>query len=198
MEPLDWKKVLAEMEYQASKPKYAPRFYWRGDQGQEEHFVMRDFLTALKANGELNFSKVRPFRPDPPDFIADATDGTTIAFELREFVSQEARRRTTEGERVMARWNDEQFFHSIDNIIREKDEKTFNGGPYSRIILLVPTDEYNITPDMVERVFSARQFDKPRNITEGFLMMDAVITRLPQPGVPIEPEVCPIFKMQFH
>ena len=79
MEQVDWDKVLAEMERQARVPTHAGGFVWRGDQCQEERFVMRDFLTVLKANGELNFSNVRPFQPDPPDFIADATNGTTIA-----------------------------------------------------------------------------------------------------------------------
>src|ERR1017187_2614781 len=142
MESVDWNKVREEKERQAKVPKHAGYFVWRGNQDQEERFIMRDFLMALKATGGLNFSNTRPFEPDPPDFIADATDGTAIAFELREFVSQEARRRTAKGERLMTSWSDEQFFHDIDKIIRNKDGKTFTGDPYSRVILLVPTDEW--------------------------------------------------------
>src|SRR2546425_3540248 len=113
MEQANWNEVLAMMERRAKiRRGYAPEFEWH-EQGQEERFVMRDFLTALKAKGELDFSNVRPFNPDPPDFIADAMDGTTIAMELREFVSQEAIRRTAKGERVMAWWTDEQFSHDI-------------------------------------------------------------------------------------
>jgi hypothetical protein len=157
---------------------------------------MRDFLMALKARGELDFSKVRPFKPDPPDFVAEAMDGTTIAIELREFVSEEVIRRTAKGERVMARWTDEQFFRGIDKIIRSKDGKIFKGGPYSRIILIIPTDEPTISSEMVTRVFAARQFDKPRNMTDAYLMMGAPV-KLPRPGE-ITERICQVFKTRFR
>jgi hypothetical protein len=196
MEHVDWNEVLAMMELRAKVRRgYAPEFEWH-EQGQEERFVMRDFLTALKAKSELDFSNVRPFKPDPPDFIADATDGKTTAIELCEFVSEEAIRRTAKGENVMASWTDEQFFHAIERIIRGKDGKTFSGGPYSRIILIVPTDEPTITSEVVKRVFAARQFDKPRNITDAYLMMRAPV-KLPRPGEMVE-RICQVFKMRFR
>jgi hypothetical protein len=196
MEEIDWNKVRALLEFRAKNRRgYASDFEWHV-QDEEERFVMLDFLKALKTKGELDFSDVKPFEPDPPDFVAKATDGTTIAFELREFVSEEAIRRTAKGERVMAWWTDEQFFGAIDKIIRAKDGKTFNGGPYSRIVLIMPTGEPTVTAEMVTKVFAGSEFDKPLNITDAYLMMDAPV-KLPRPGEATE-RVCQIFKTRFR
>jgi hypothetical protein len=195
MEP-DWNKVMEVLEYRvAHRRKYASAFEWH-EQDQEEAFVMRDFVKTLKAKGESTFSNIKRFEPDPPDFIADAADGTTIAVELTEFVSAEAIRRAAKGKPVHVEWNDDQFFRNMEEIILKKDAKTFHGGSCSRVILLVYTDEYMVTPDMVERIFAAKHFGKARNITDAFLMMEAP-PRLPKPGAPLE-RTCLIFKMQFE
>jgi hypothetical protein len=49
---------------------------------------------------------------------------------------------------------------------------------------------------MVTRVFAGSEFNKPRNITDAYLMMDAPV-KLPRLGEATE-RVCQIFKTRFR
>lgn len=195
---MDWKKVQEIIEFQLSKPTHARGWVWHGNKPQAERFIMRDFIETLGAMGKLDFTNTQQRKPEhAPDFFADAQDGTRVAFEVSEFVSQEARRLTARtGKGYIPSWSDEQFHAAIDKIIRKKDKKVFKDGPYSKITLVIPTDEAMVAHEMVDRVFSAGRFAKARQITDGYLMMEAPL-RLPEPGK-VTNRSCVLFKIPFE
>lgn len=192
---VDWNEVSAILARRAkTRRQHAGYFEW-DDQEQEERGVVIEFAKALKAAGQPAFSSLWSYKPDPPDCVANGEDGQKIAFEVSEFVSEEAIRRTASGERVLAHWNDGQFLRHVARILQRKDQKAFNGGPYSRIILLIYTDE-DIAPETVARLFSEHLFDKPRHITESYLIRSP-LPKIPPPGGMIE-AFCPFWKLGFE
>ena len=195
---VDWNKVKAILDRRkVTRRGHAGGFEW-DDQPQEERGVVRELIKSLNATGETNLSQPWAFKPDPPDCVAECDDGTKVAFEASEFVSEKAIRLSKKrGGGWIPKWSDDEFLRIITGILRDKDAKTFNGGPYSRIILVINTAETNITPEMVERLFAANRFDQPLNITDGYLIMQPRIIGLPRPGLVVIPP-CPFFKMRFQ
>ena len=171
------------------------RFEWP-EKDLKEWYVGRRFAESAKLSGEMIISKVRMFKPDPPDCVAIGADGESLAIEASEVVCGEAIRQTRRGEKVWATWDAENLFKACSERLLEKDAKSYNGGPYARVILLLYTDEPEITPELVCDVFSSRSFSKPRKITDAYLMLRPVLTT-PPPGETVE-AVCPIFKMRFQ
>ena len=61
-----------------------------GTKGQKELEVLRDLLEGMERYGSPLYSEPRLSPLDPPDCIAQNASGDLAAFEITEFVSQEA------------------------------------------------------------------------------------------------------------
>jgi|ERR1051326_8997120 hypothetical protein len=195
---VNWNEVKAIQDRRTmTRREHARGFEW-DNQPQEERGAVRELIKSLSAAGEMNLSEPWSFKPDPPDCVAECDDGTKVAFEAREFVSEEAIRLSKKKGGVwIPKWSDDEFLSIVTGILYKKDAKRFNGGPYSRIILVIYTAETNITPEMVERLLAVNRFDRPLNITDVYLIMEPRTIGLPSPGRVVMP-LYPFFKMRFQ
>jgi hypothetical protein len=95
---------------------------------------------------------------------------------VTEFVDQEAielnRRAKKPEEEVVALWSTQEALCRLQGILREKDEKALNGGPYVRRILLIHTDEPSIMSGPCRLgVIEQHFFERPTQFEEAHLIM---------------------------
>lgn len=99
---------------------------------------MQDFVSGLSRHG-LRWRTPRTNEPDPPDCVCINESGDLVGIEVVEFVSREAVERNNLGEDVWCRWVPEDIERQISSLLSGKDQKTFHGGPYSEIAVLMHT-----------------------------------------------------------
>lgn len=151
------------------KRKYANFFDWHNKQ-RKELGVLEDFVKSLRFRNEAFLSSCQIYEKDPPDCLAYDEKGNIVAFEIVELVSEEAVINSEKGENLIHYWENEEVVEKIQSILRKKDRKQFNGGPYSRIILLIFTDEYTLSYQRCLPIFSSKIFKNISQTNEAFLL----------------------------
>lgn len=130
----------------------------------------------MEARGEVEFCSPRCWSQDPPDCIGKDKTGETVAFEVTELVSEEAVRMNQKGHQVYRDWRPAEVVNRIDEILKDKDSKVYKGGPYSRIVAVIHTDEPVISFDEYSQILTEHPFGPLKQVTEAFLVMrDAYI-----------------------
>jgi hypothetical protein len=67
-------------------------------------------------------------------------------------------------------WTDAEVIQELQKIIEEKDSKVYVGGPYEKLILVIPTDELILTHNQLKSILDAHKFDQTRQIDEAYLL----------------------------
>jgi len=150
--------------------KYAPFFEWF-DNGHKELGVVEELVKSLNAAGYANLRKPQLCRPDPPDCTCLNSLGESVAVEVVEAVCEHAARRTAQGESVFRKWREGEFRNHIARLLREKDQKTYHGGPYAETIACVFTDEPLLTAQDISSDFDGVRFGPFHQLTSGFLLL---------------------------
>jgi hypothetical protein len=87
---------------------------------------------------------------DPPD-CDGLLDGKLVGIEVTELVSKEVVEKFQRcGVFEWKDWSQEPFLAKLRCIIAEKDSKTLKGGPYSKYLLVVYTDEFVLHEEAVQ------------------------------------------------
>lgn len=126
-----------------------------------EKSIVQDLLRSMESRGEAEYYGpiLPPPSGDPPDCIVFDRSGRPVAVEVTEFVSRKAIEknlkikrdpRKTWQDHVYRDWRPNEVVTKINDIIRNKDGKIFKGGPYTKKILVIHTDE---------EIFSSRRFE---------------------------------------
>lgn len=135
---------------------------------------MNDFLEAREALGEEPFDQVYPVSPDPPDFAAVTKAKALWAVELTELVDREAVELnigSTHAKSTIYRdWNQKELLDAVEERLRDKDSKEFNGGPYDEKIVVIHTDEPVITFDEYEPILRSYILEEFRQITSAYVL----------------------------
>ena len=58
----------------------------------------------------------------------------------------------------------------MDELLARKDRKTFNGGPYADIAVVIHTDEPTLTPDEARDALKHAAFGPFKQVTRAFLL----------------------------
>ena len=74
------------------------------------------------------------------------------------------------GENVYREWSDQAVREKIAHILKSKDEKAHHGGLYGKLILVIHTDEVELTSSRLFPVLDASVFPRPQNIDEAYLI----------------------------
>lgn len=127
-------------------------------------------LESISTHDFKQLTNLRPAEADPPDCVAETAEGTKVGFEVRELVDQEAVQLNEKGEQVYRDWRPPEVVQEIQNIINEKDEKKFLGGPYEKLVLVIHTAEPVLTFDELKPVLYAHAFEATVNLTDVFLL----------------------------
>lgn len=131
------------------------RGYWTGgaDRALAERCNAKMVLEA--AGHQVGVLRSRVDGEDPPD-CEGLVDGQWCGIEVTELVDRETLKASMKGLKqhpdgsggMYLNWTKEQLVGALQDRIRRKD-KVPNGGPYKRYFLVIVTDEFMLTSDMV-------------------------------------------------
>ena len=177
---------------QAHRRGYATHFEGP-DKRLKELGVVREWLRSMESRGEAAYSNPISALNDPPDCVVLDREGREVAVEVTEFVSSRAIE-TNQGRRwedqVYRNWRPNEVSTKINDIIQNKDGKTFKGGPYAKKILLIHTDEFRLLIDreeVYERCLPSQSFGPVKQLDEAYLLFS------------YEPDVgCPYIKLPLN
>ena len=162
-------------------------FFEGPDKQIKEQGVVQTLLKAMESKGEEKY--FGPARPpssgDPPDCVVSDRDGKPVAVEVTEFVSKKAIEKNLKIERdpkktwqdsIYRHWEPTEVITEINDIIQNKDGKTFKGGPYEKKILLIFTDEETLVSRRFEyaRLLPEQSFGSVKQIDEVYLLFSPV------------------------
>lgn len=191
----DEKKIIAKIRSARAKARgYADFFGWATDRDLEEWGVVSSLSESLQADNILFFSdlKFRGRPNDPPDCEAQTENGERLAIEVTELVDSQAIQAFKAG-RVYdwAKWTKEQFHSVLAERISKKNEcfPKLKEPPYSGgYIVVVHTDEPELSASVVESFLANNRLEKPNHIDRAFLVLsyDPLIGR------------CPYFELSFN
>lgn len=152
-----------------------------GTKRQKELGAVKDLLESMQRAGEHRYHDATVSPEDPPDCVAHASNGEPVAFEVSELVSQTAvelneRARPAPGERpdivdmVMHRWEESDFLERVTGILATKDTKSFKGGPFREIAVLIHTDEPLLMRHQCEAWLAGHTFGPFNQITHAYML----------------------------
>lgn len=175
----------------ANDRPHAGYFSWETDRTVAEQGVLWEFEACLKQQGTLFFSSARHrgSENDPPDCDADDNDGGRVAIEITELVDPSSAAAARAGKHY--EWKDwrQNLVRALDGILRRKDApSTIKGGPYTRYVLVIHTDEPWLTVGDARQALVTHVFPETFLITRAYLLMsyDPVEKGCPCIGLRIE------------
>ena len=143
--------------------------------------IVETLFESMKLQGINIFQNLCISQKDPPDCIAEDQSGNLIGLEVSEFVDEEAVRLNAQGKDVYRDWAIDEIVKQLEIIITEKDSKTFHGGPYKKLILVIHTDEFVIDFQTLKPILETHAFRKTNQITGAYLLFsyDPEISHFP-------------------
>ena len=160
---------------------YASFFDWP-DKPIKELGIVRDLLDSIETDGgNHGIVKVHHHRPDPPDCVGTSANGERTAFEVTEFVDEKAIVRNKRGENVLKEWGKRELTLKINSIVKNKDSKAYHGGPYSKLALVIHTDEPLLSDIGCNEILREQKFGPCQRITDIWLLFSYVPGRQSYP-----------------
>ncbi|MGD0208562.1 MAG: hypothetical protein ABSC89_13255 [Verrucomicrobiota bacterium] len=161
---------IVETLLRASKG-YASLRDWP-DKKSKERGIVYDLLKSIKAEGgHHDILHVRTNKPDPPDCVGTVANGELVAFEVTELVDQKTVERNRLGQRAQKRWTPNELVAKVQEIIQGKDSKQFHGGPYSKVVLVIHTDEPRLRRfDDCKAILHNQKLGRCKQITDAYLL----------------------------
>ncbi len=160
---------------QSVRRGYATHFEWP-DKQIKELGVVKEWLRSMESRGEAAYSNPISALDDPPDCVVLDRGGRKVAVEVTELVSREAIE-INQGKRwedhVYRDWRLNEVITKINDILQNKDGKTFKGGPYAKTILVIHTDEFRLLIDreeVYEGYLTSQSFGPVKQIDEAYLL----------------------------
>lgn len=163
-----WQTRIFKRILEAHKKRKGYRSYWFWpDNRIKERGVVCDFLEAREVAGEdHDIIKVRSCVSDPPDCVGIKANGESVAFEATELVDATWK----EAGYPWKEWSSAELTARLQAIISEKDAKNFHGGPYSKKILVIHTDEPLLCHSHCSDIVRGQHFGPCRQINEVYLL----------------------------
>ncbi len=162
-------------ESRVKKRGYSDFFAWPHNRQLEEWAVVDALKESLeKANAGFFHSLVAHGRGnDPPDCEAILQDGGKLGIEVTELVDEEAIMAFKNGlTSYSAEWNETKLTDFLAKRLSVKDaSKNIKGGPYELYVLVIYTDEPQLTYEFAEQVLSGHIFKAYSLIDRAFLLM---------------------------
>jgi hypothetical protein len=154
----------------AKQRKYAGFFQW-GDKGSVEHRVAVELCLALERANLETLANPTSSIADPPDVVCLDPCGRSVAVEIVEAVSQEAAHANAKGREVYRDWRPGEFAKHVEALVLGEDAKSLHGGPYSRYIVCVFTDEPAVDVPFATSQLALVRLAQLRQISAAYLLM---------------------------
>jgi hypothetical protein len=149
--------------------KYAAFFDWP-DKGIKEWDVVDELLRAMHAKGDCRYTRAESVDDNPPDCVIRDSAGVQVGVEVTELVDQEAVEMCERGKDVYRVWSDQEVREKIAQILINKDGKAHHGNLYSKPILVIHNDEFELRSPRLFPILDASVFSRPQNIDEAYLI----------------------------
>jgi len=149
--------------------RYASFFQWP-DRGQAELGVVEELVHELTRRGRRILRDPRPYKPDPPDCVCTNEQDGLVAIEVTEVVCQETARLNEQGEQVYRNWRAGELRDQIAMQLKDKDSKTFHGGPYRELLVCLFTDEPALSHAHIQQELDGFDFGPFKQLTGAFLL----------------------------
>jgi hypothetical protein len=133
-----------------------------------ERGVVRELLNSMHHDGDMRYQNPRSVNDDWPDCKVDDEFGNTVAVEVTELVDEKAIRTAQRGEMDFSYRTDGEIKEQVSRILARKDLKSSHGGLYSKVILVIHTDEF--THLRLFPVIRNTEFMRLENIQEAFII----------------------------
>jgi hypothetical protein len=131
--------------------------------------IVRELLDSMHHDGDIRYRNARSVNADWPDCEVDDVVGNTVAAEVTELVDEEAVRRAQRDEIDFSYWRDDEIREQIGSILTRKDRKSSHGGLYSKVVLVIHTDEF--THSHLFPIIRETKFTRLKNIQEAFIIV---------------------------
>lgn len=173
--------IVEQLKALVAKQRAYASFFKGGSKAQEGLTVVRNLLESMAARGERRFVEPSVSTVDPPDCVAKAADGTSVAMEVTEVVCEQAVRinaqqdreaikRMEPGVAVMRRWERQDFIANVSERLVDKDAKKLKGGPYGTYVVVMHTDEPDLEHNKCEAWLRGHAFGPFRQIRDAYLL----------------------------
>jgi hypothetical protein len=177
---------------------YAPFSARPGEKAWQELEMVRRLSESIGSGGEPAFRELTKYEGDtkeepPIDVTGFDRDRKLVAFEVTELVDEMAinenvKRRDDSGSwtplyrsggvisrkwmPVYRSWTPETVIEKLEEIICEKDNKLRNASleHFDRVVLVIHTDEFDLSPDRYIEVVREHLFARPKHIDEAYLV----------------------------
>jgi hypothetical protein len=165
-----------------NRRKYAAFFDWP-EKTIKEWDVVCELLRSMQTSGDCRYTQVEPINDDWPDCVIRDSAGLQVGVEVTEFVDQRAVEMCERGKDVYRVWNDQAVREKIARILTNKDAKAHHGNLYSKLILVIHNDEFELRSFRLFPILDASVFPRPRNIDEAYLICsyEPTLSSLPNP-----------------
>jgi hypothetical protein len=187
---------------------------WAPKKAWQEVEMVRRLSDSLASGGAPTFCNIKKFRDPsgkdlPPDVIGTDAHGRSMAFEVTELVDQCAieenvRRFRASGSQpsilrtgdeikqnwspVYRLWDAPSLLTELERILREKDGKLrgVSLSKYERVVLVIHSDEFELSSDIYVKVIGEHQFSRPDLIREAYVLLPYRPLRETYPFVEIQ------------
>lgn len=148
--------------------KYA-NFFEAPSKELKEKIVCEEWLNTFGAANGYNAESLNTVSDEWPDCEVKTKSGELCGIEVTELVDSEAIRRNERGDEVYRTWSVQELREAIHERLEDKNIQS-HGGKYTRLILLLHTDEFEITFDSYSQEIEAFNFPRFDNIDEAYLV----------------------------
>jgi SAM-dependent MidA family methyltransferase len=140
------------------------------DKSAKELEILKKLLNSMERDGIRHYRNPRSLKDNWPDCTIENEFGNSIAVEVTELVDEEVIQRCQRGEAVYRLWTDENIVDEVKKRMIKKDRKSFHGNLYSKVILLIHTDEFELIASRLFPALDKGKFPILRNIEEVFVI----------------------------
>jgi hypothetical protein len=148
--------------------KYA-NFFEGGSKEQKESSVCEEWLNTYGAINGYDLTTLKKVDDQWPDNEVNTINGQRCGIEVNELVDSNCIRLNEKGEDVYRLWNEPEILDAITNRLKAKNTKS-HGGKYKKLIVLIHTDEFEITFGTYSSVIEKHTFNDLENIDEAYLV----------------------------
>lgn len=159
----------------AEPRKYAGFWHQKNNEDEKrlrEVSVLMDLIKSAEiARIDLDLLRPQINPDDPPDCIAHTSSGERVGIEVTELVNWQHitwKEEQWEDGRVKV-WSSEEFNNFLHRLLTSKDGKTYKGGPYERIVVIIHTDEWGLDRK-TEKLLDKSRLPDLEQIDEAYLI----------------------------
>ena len=128
-------------------------------------------IDSLENDDGSSYSDPQSTLNDPPDCVARDNSGKLVGIEISEFVDLKTVRDAQHNKAYPKYWDKQEIIERTQPIILKKDRKKFHGGPYSKNILIIFTDETFLDPDDAIQYLKQHEFKSTNQIDEIYFLL---------------------------